>query len=203
MFKPGEFVRDHITGEDGNRVAEEQVQPNGVELTVDKIWSIKGITGLGDESYEKAEREEAKTVGPGHYVDKSSSRHHGSINLVRKTDTSPDVENERDTDLTEFDLDEEHYLLTEGPYVVRYNEKIEIPDGFIGVVFPRSRVIRSGNHLTTALWDTGYEGRGEGGLHINTVTAIQEDMRIGQMCLVRADSLNSYDGSHQGENIDE
>lgn len=196
MFKSGHFVSKHVTEIDGSKVPEKQVQPNGVELTVDKIFRCDGPTFIGDEEYEKAPRTEATLTEPGNYVIGGSGANHKSYSIKEFNEDSL-------RDQPNAVLEKPHYTLIQGPYVVRYNEKIEVPEDHVGYVFPRSRLIRSGNHLTTAVWDSGYEGRGEGGLHINSLSFIEQGMRIGQFVLARANTISKYDGQHQGESIDE
>lgn len=203
MFKSGEFVSDYVTQTDGSTVPEKQIQPHGVELTVDKIFRCNYYTVLGDDDYAKAPRREAHKSGPGKFVDKSDEVNHRR-KAVEEVNMSKDNEDSVAKDSDEFIvLDKPHYTLIEGPYVVRYNEKIKVPDKHVGFVWPRSRLIRSGNHLSSAVWDSGYEGRGEGGLHINCMTFLEEGMRLGQFVLARASVMNQYDGSHQGENVDQ
>lgn len=97
------------------------------------------------------------------------------------------------------------YCPVPGSYIVKYDVKVEIPDGYVGHVYPRSRLMRSGINLVTALWDQGYEGVGEGLLQIpdgvKRVT-IPADMPVAQMTFQPADSsVSSYDGTHQQETL--
>lgn len=102
--------------------------------------------------------------------------------------------------------DELVYSLPAGSYSVIYDVVIEIPDGYTGHVYPRSRLMRCGCHLTTALWDQGYEGVGEGLLQIprgiERVT-IPETMPVAQMTFQPAADADSYEGTHQGERLAE
>jgi len=95
------------------------------------------------------------------------------------------------------------YVLRTGTYIIEYDVEVEIPEGYVGHVYPRSRVMRSGLHLTTALWDQGYEGVGEGQLQVpmslDRVT-IAPDACLAQMTFQPANVADDlYDGSHQGE----
>lgn len=203
MFKSGEFTSEHVTQLDGSTVPDKQIQPHGVELTVDKIFRCQNYTVLGDDDYAKAPRREAHLSGPGKFVDKSDDSNHRRQAVQKVNDANGDADEIAEESDQYIVLEKPHYTMIEGPYVVRYNEKISIPDDHVGFVWPRSRLIRSGNFLTSAVWDSGYEGRGEGGLHINCMTFIEKGMRLGQFVLARASVMNQYDGSHQGENIDE
>ena len=104
---------------------------------------------------------------------------------------------------TEEDERGEYYQLSEGEsYVAVYGEKIHIPEDHIGLVFPRSRLMRSGANVQTAVWDSGYEGRGEGGLSVSHDIELNSDTRVAQMIFISTESLDEYyDGSHQSERI--
>lgn len=96
------------------------------------------------------------------------------------------------------------YNLPFGPYIVEYNEIITIPDGHVGFVLPRSRLPRCGLFLTTAVWDQGYSGRGEG-LLMNwmEMSHIVSDVAIGQIVMMTAEEpSDKYDGKHQNERMD-
>lgn len=176
MFKSGEFISEHIRPHDGGELDEEQIQPQGVELTIDEILSIDGTAKLSNDGYEKPERRSLQAITTEEY-------HTGPI--------------PRDT---------ERYQLIpsiQGPsYVVVYNEEIEIPEKHIGFVYPRSRLLRCGMHLTSAVWEACYKGRGEGALYTFNPVQIQGDMAMGQIVMCRASHHRDYDGSHQGERLE-
>jgi len=152
MFRSGGFVADHITPVD-----DEQVQPNGVDLTVNAVFEQveRGRIGRND-----------KTVG----------------------DREP------------VDAEDDTFLLSPGGYVLRYGETVQIPTDHIGFIYPRSSLLRNSCMLNTAVWDAGYEGRGEGLLQVQHEIAIERDARVAQIVFARADHDGTYDGSYQGEN---
>lgn len=87
-------------------------------------------------------------------------------------------------------------------YVIKYSEKIHIPDAHVGLVFPRSRLMRSGLGVETAVWEAGYTGVGEGRLTVGKPAKIEEGMRVAQIILIKTEELeNLYDGSHQKEGL--
>ena len=105
------------------------------------------------------------------------------------------------TKLTPYDG---YYRLYTGQYPIVYGEKIEIPDGYVGRVYPRSRLMRSGLHLTSALWDQGYEGIGEGLLRVPQAInhiKVADGLPIAQMTFISAEGADDYDGSHQEERL--
>ena len=96
----------------------------------------------------------------------------------------------------------ETYYLPRGGYVVRYAERIRIPEGHVGFVYPRSSLMRNSCMLNTAVWDAGYEGRGEALLQVHQDVELERGARIAQIVFARADHETTYDGSYQGENLD-
>lgn len=104
-------------------------------------------------------------------------------------------------DRTELEPTEGIYHLEPGGYVVRYGERIHIPDGHIGFLYPRSSLLRNSCMLDTAVWDAGYEGRGEGLLEVYHEIEIEQDARIAQLVLATAGHAGEYEGSYQHENI--
>lgn len=158
----GTFVAQHLN--DGD-VDEEQIQPNGVDLTIREVYRTSGNAHFFEDDYEMPDRIK--------------------------------IEAERGP----FE-DGLHYELPPGQYPIIYAEKVEIPEGCVGRVYPRSRLMRSGLHLTSALWDSGYEGFGEGLLQIPKsieYATFSEGMAIAQMVFMKAEASETYDGTHQGE----
>jgi dUTP pyrophosphatase len=156
MFRAGSFVADHVSP-----VSADQIQPNGVDLTLDAVLRPRARGRIG---------RDGKRVG-----DRTA------------IDTDPDAN---------------AYVLSPGGYVARYGERIRIPRGHVGFVYPRSSLVRNGCTLHTAVWDAGYEGRGEGLLTVHHDLALEPDARFAQLVLAEATHDGTYDGSYQGERID-
>jgi dUTP pyrophosphatase len=93
------------------------------------------------------------------------------------------------------------YELAPGGYIVEYADKVVIPDGHVGFLYPRSSLLRNSCMLNTAVWDAGYEGRGEGLLEVHHPIELEDGARIAQLVLAEADHGATYDGSYQHENI--
>lgn len=93
------------------------------------------------------------------------------------------------------------YYLEPGGYIVRYGETVSIPDGHIGFVYPRSTLMRNSCMLNTAVWDAGYEGKGEGLLEVYHDIELEQGARIAQLVLARANHEDTYEGTYQRENI--
>ena len=103
----------------------------------------------------------------------------------------------------EIDIKDDYYKLhSDKSYVVVYDEVINIPDDHIGLVFPRSRLMRCNMYIETAVWDPGYEGIGEGGLVVHNGGELHKDLRLAQLILIPSEDSNyKYNGTHQGERL--
>ncbi|MFB6217681.1 MAG: deoxyuridine 5'-triphosphate nucleotidohydrolase [Halobacteriaceae archaeon] len=152
MFESGAYVAEHV-----EPTADEQVQPNGVDLTLDAVFEQVGAGYVG---------RDGKTVGERRELDSAGT-----------------------------------YELDPGGYVVRYAETVHIPGGHVGFLYPRSTLLRNSCMLDTAVWDAGYEGRGEGLLEVYHPVDIEPGARIAQLVLAAADHEEGYAGSYQGENL--
>jgi dUTP pyrophosphatase len=155
MFESGAYVAGHV-----EPVADAQVQPNGVDLTLEAVFEPVEAGRIGVDGKRIAERR-----------------------AVEPSDDPP------------------AYALEPGGYVARYAETVRIPDDHVGFVLPRSSLMRNGTMVNTAVWDAGYEGRGEGLLHVTRPIEIDVGARVAQLVLARADASGTYDGSYQGENL--
>ena len=113
-----------------------------------------------------------------------------------------DREGKRVGDRRERDPEDGVYRLDPGGYVVRYGERIRVPEGHVGFLYPRSSLLRNSCTLDTAVWDAGYEGRGEGLLAVHHELELERGARIGQFVLAEASHESEYDGTYQGEHIE-
>ncbi|ERH12256.1 MAG: deoxycytidine deaminase [halophilic archaeon J07HB67] len=161
VFQSGASVADHLRPHDDESLADDQIQPNGVDLTVDAVF---------------------EPVEPGR-IDTDGKR----VGERRRVDPDPDEDGEL------------LYWLEPGGYVVRYGEVITVPADHVGFVLPRSTLLRNGCTLETAVWDAGYEGRGEGLLQVHHPIEIRPGARVGQFLLSSADHDGGYTGEYQGE----
>ena len=94
------------------------------------------------------------------------------------------------------------YELTQGVYVVTYNEEVKIPNNIAGIVLPRSSLVRIGATLTSGLWDPGYRGKGISLLTIGRKTRIQVNARIGQIIFFELEKAHKlYNGIYMNENL--
>ena len=93
------------------------------------------------------------------------------------------------------------YRLDPGGYVAEYGEQVRIPEGHVGFTLPRSSLMRNSAMLHTAVWDAGYEGRGEGLLEVNHELQVEKGARFAQFVLAAADHEGTYEGDYQGERL--
>jgi len=104
----------------------------------------------------------------------------------------------------EFD-DDGKLFLSKGAYKVRYNEVVKVPRSCVAIGLPRSSLMRMGATIISALWDPGYEGRGEGLLLVENPYGIilERNARIMQLIFVRleAEPISEYRGSYMHEGL--
>jgi len=97
------------------------------------------------------------------------------------------------------------FVLPEGVYKIRYKEYVKIPEDTIALAVPRSTLLRMGVALYTAVWDPGYEGRGEGLMVVfnKNGVVIERYTQIAQLVFFRFDRATRflYRGSYYRENI--
>jgi dUTP pyrophosphatase len=92
-------------------------------------------------------------------------------------------------------------FLEMGTYGIRYLERVEMPPDCGGLCFPRSSLLRMGLYVPTAVWDAGYQGRGEGLLSVSSPHGVrlQRGTRVAQLVLFRltATAATPYSGRYQ------
>jgi deoxycytidine triphosphate deaminase len=152
-----------------------QVQPNGVDLTVEAV-------------FQQRERGRITTDGK-------------RVGDRRELDREPLADPEADAAADRAAADRSGYVLEPGGYVLRYGETVSIPEEHVGFVLPRSSLMRNSCMLNTAVWDAGYEGRGEGLLQVHHPIELEAGARVAQLVLARAEHTGTYDGDYQGENV--
>ena len=102
----------------------------------------------------------------------------------------------------DFDADGRLFL-ERGAYKVKYNEVVRVPGDCVAIGLPRSSLMRMGATVISALWDPGYEGRGEGLLIVENPHGIvlERCARIMQLIFVKLASkpLSEYRGVYMRE----
>lgn len=141
----------------------EQIQPAGVDLTLDEVEIFSSSFVLSEKSMELAK--------------------------VEKLNPS----------------EEGVYNLKPGAYKITYSETVSIPNDAIGLVFPRSSLLRSGVMVYTAVWDPGYKGKGSGLLLVLNPSgaALWKGSRIAQLIIIKTTRKPdfTYKGKYQNEGI--
>lgn len=89
-------------------------------------------------------------------------------------------------------------------YIVRYNETISVPDDCMGLVMPRSSLMRCGATMASAWWDPGYSGKGVGLLFVLNPFGVKiyRNSRIAQIVFFECESNSSYQGQYQNEGVE-
>ena len=95
--------------------------------------------------------------------------------------------------------------LAAGPYLVTFNEVVNLPVDLMALGRPRSSLLRSGASLHTAVWDAGYRGRSQSLLTVHHAGGfrLQRDARVAQLVFFRLSSppAEGYWGWYQGEGL--
>ncbi|MEA3324455.1 MAG: deoxyuridine 5'-triphosphate nucleotidohydrolase [Euryarchaeota archaeon] len=150
-----------------------QIQVNGCELTVDRIFAFAGAgsgsgagtsTGAGAIAFENSERVLSEC-----------------------------------TELT-FDGDGWIYLPA-GSYKIVSREIVHIPKDAIAIARPRSSLLRSAVSVETAVWDAGYEGKSECLLIVFNEAGfkLKRGARVVQLLFMGlASGTEGYAGVYQG-----
>ncbi len=110
------------------------------------------------------------------------------------------------SDTEPLDFDESGWLkLSAGPYLITYNEIVNLPPNIVALGRPRSSLLRSGVSLHTAVWDAGYRGRSQSLLTVHHPEGfrLQRDSRVAQLAFFRLSSppAKGYRGRYQGEGV--
>ena len=110
-------------------------------------------------------------------IDEEEKRHRGSVEM--KCDLAG------------------YWTLDPGSYEVIMENEIEVGPGEAGWVITRSTLNRNGVHLTTGLYDTGYNGVMAGVMHVNiNAFRVKKGTRIGQYLNFQAENIGNYDGDY-------
>ncbi|MHA1303241.1 MAG: deoxyuridine 5'-triphosphate nucleotidohydrolase [Candidatus Heimdallarchaeaceae archaeon] len=104
---------------------------------------------------------------------------------------------------TSIPLQDDKWVLQPGGYIVQYNEIVEVPLNAVGILFPRSSLMRIGATIYSALWDPGYKGRGVGLLQTTKQITIHRNARIAQIIFLETQSkaTKGYNGKYQNEGV--
>lgn len=163
----GKHMKNYINLGD---IPDDRVTPNGVDLSIDKLFRQRGNVIL----------------------------------TVNKHETDKGVLWEMTTRNNIAGLSgKEGWMVSPGYYTVQWAEHIGIPTDAIGLLLPRSTLLRTCATIYGAVWDRGYRGVGQSGFHVFDYLMLERGTPLAQMIFIKAtDWGNLYDGQYQGENID-
>ena len=119
-------------------------------------------------------------------------------------DSKPDQRKLSDAETLEFDQDG-WLRLSPGPYLISFNEVVNLPLNLMALGRPRSSLLRSGVSIHTAVWDAGYRGRSQALLviHNNHGYDLRKDARLMQLVFFHLTQPvgQGYQGRFLGENL--
>ena len=148
----------------------EQIQPNGIDLTADKILVPIGgsvLSEIKENCVRKCELEETPPIEYAGIANKG-------------------------------------WFLNAGYYVVEWTEVIKIPPDAVGLLSPRSTLLRLGGTICGAVWDRGYHGKGRSGLILYNHLLFERGTRLAQMIFIDASGVGkTYDGQYQHEQLNQ
>ena len=111
---------------------------------------------------------------------------------IQKTDNS---------ELEEIHPKDGYFDLGIGAYLIELNEITTIPRDSIGILLPRSTLLRNGLDIRSALFDPGYSGQPKVMLVCHRPAKVERFSRVGQLIILRSDGefARQYTGKYQGE----
>ena len=144
---------------------DEQLQPNGFDLTLREVSGMISAGGMGA----GLDQRELAT-----------------------------------TEIRAFGSDGWLHLLP-GPYLVTFNEIVNLPLDLMAMGRTRSSLLRSGASVHTAVWDAGYRGRSQALLvvHNREGYRLQQGSRLMQLVFFQLPrpASQGYQGRFLGENL--
>ena len=105
-----------------------------------------------------------------------------------------------------LNFDTEGWLdLASGPYLLTFNEVVNLPLNLMALGRPRSSLLRSGISVHTAVWDAGYRGRSQALLVVHHPLGyrVQRGARLVQLVFFQLTRRvdQGYQGRFMGENL--
>ncbi len=149
----------------GYRSLDEQVQPNGFDLTLEAVDRFATAGAIGATNADRA---------------------------------LPQLER--------LPFGDDGWLhLAPGPYLLTFNEVVDLPLGLMALGRPRSSLTRCGVAIHSAVWDAGYRGRSTSMLAVDNSQGFRlaRDARMLQLVFfsLSRPPETGYQGAYQGENL--
>jgi deoxycytidine triphosphate deaminase len=150
---------------------EKQVQPNAIDFTVDKAFTINETD---------------------FYLTEDFKGMRGSSELEPRLFGYDDPDSPQDTRLNGW------RILGEGMLDCLSNMYVNIPEGVAAVLVPRSTLVRNGLFTQNGLYDSGFQGHIGTVIHNRSKwpAYLGVGTRIGQIIFVEAGTASMYSGSY-------
>lgn len=152
-------------------VEPEQVQQNGIDLTISEVYELVGCEGsLSHDNKIETRRQGIRTQPHAYFLNEQSKQGFYKFEPGKA-------------------------------YEVVFNEVVNVPCNAVGLCWQRSTLNRNGVNLFTCVWDSGYHGRGSGTLKTTNTFYIEKGARVAQIVFFKADAAGAYQGSYQNERL--
>ncbi len=105
-----------------------------------------------------------------------------------------------------LDFDADGWLhLAPGAYKIQFTETVHVPLDRFAIARPRSSLLRMGASAPSALWDSGFRGKGEGLLVVYNPHGLRlrQGARVVQLVFFRLPQVSErpYSGAYQGTGL--
>ena len=133
-----------------------------------------------------------------------SLREVGLLTTLGSLGCSPDQREISNCQVLKFSAD--GWLdLAAGPFLITFNEVVNLPRDLMALGRPRSSLLRSAVSVHTAVWDAGYQGRSQALLVVHHPLGyrVQKGARLMQLVFFRLSGAleSGYSGRYLGENL--
>jgi len=95
--------------------------------------------------------------------------------------------------------------LKPGPYLVTFNEVVNLPRDLMAVARTRSSLLRCGVSVPSAVWDAGYHGRSQSLFVVHNPSGFRlaQNARVLQLVFLKLSAIaeSGYNGLFQKENL--
>lgn len=182
LIKEENLVSDYIN-------FDEQLQPDGFDLTVNKLCEFTGCGVLLKDTKILAPTKEIPTIDN---LNDFLQKQKDCLYLQMFYEHLP------------FYKDKQCWYLPKGVYQIHFNETIKLPQSISALHIERSTIMRNGNDTAIGTWDMGYNGKGMTLLEILNPYGfvLEKDSRVVKMHFITVLGEGKlYNGNYQNENL--
>lgn len=170
------FINPHIAIEEGwikgIKNPDTQVQPNAIDFTLDKLFTISEHNKFLIHT-DQTTQKEIKQMRGGNEISPNDGRGHP----YRFWNLEP---------RTSYDILSDVY--------------VEVPEGVAAMLVTRSTFVRNGLFVVSGLYDSGFKGHVGCVLHnLSGAATIEQGTRVGQVIFVKSESAHLYAGGYNHE----